>query len=95
MIDNPQARGIANSAAGRQMQLIEEEGEHHLNSPVACGRIAMTVYGALSSAPGLMGSADYFALCMYDEDGDLDMVPDGTDPFYIVPSGVWPEEMLG
>ena len=92
---NARAAGIAETSSQQAIDRIKGESIHHINSPVACGRIAMAVYGALSSAPDYLPAAPFFAEWFYNDGGELDMVPDGTDPSYVIPTGIWLDEFLG
>lgn len=92
---NARAADIAETASYITIELIKEEGVHHINSPVACGRIAMAVYGWLSSEPDYLPAAPFFSEWFYNDGGQLDVVPDGTDPGYIIPTGFWPDQLIG
>lgn len=73
------ASGLASIAGEAAMGEIFREGKIHVASPAASGRIAMAVYGALSSC-GYLDLAPYWAAWWETDGGDLEPVPDGTLP---------------
>lgn len=78
--DVSSAANLAEIAGEDALGEIFAEGRIHANSPSASGRMAMAVYGALSSAGFATNVCCYFAEWWSNDGGDLVPVPDGTDP---------------
>ena len=78
--DNSSAARLAEIAGEDALGEIFAAREIHCASPSASGRIAMAVYGALSSAGFAPNVCGYFTAWWSNDGGDLEAVPDGTPP---------------